>query len=105
MREFGLADERRGLFSTSMTVNTPLNSVMIVLDNKSLGQECFPFWIFDVQDSTFYVDRNLIPFIDSKHKSSDHVRDTIPFHFLVTFLVLQGEMNRLGILSKLVLEH
>ena len=96
MREFGLADERRGLFSTSMTVNTPLNSVMIVLDNKSLGHD-----IFDVQDSTFYVDRNLIPFIDSKHKSSDRVGDTIPFHFLVTFLVLQGEMNRIGILSKI----
>ena len=87
-----------------MSINTPLNSAMIVLDNKSLRKERFPFWIFDVLHSFHNVNRNFIPLIDAKHKSSDCVRYSTPFHFLVTFLFLQALMYMPAFLGKICLE-
>jgi hypothetical protein len=65
----GVRDRMR----SAMSINTPLNSAMIVLDNKSLGKECFPFWMFDFLHSLHHVYRNFIPVVESKHKSSDRV--------------------------------
>jgi hypothetical protein len=65
----GVRDRMR----SATSINTPLNSAMIVLGNKSLGKECIPFRMFDFLHSLHNVSRNFIPVIDSKHKSSDRV--------------------------------
>ncbi len=65
----------------------------IVLNNKSLRKECFPFWMFNFLHSLHNVYRNFIPVLDSKHKSSDCVGNTILSHLLVTFLFLQSLIN------------
>ena len=46
--------------------------------------------MFDFLHSLHNVYRNFIPVVDSKHKSSDCVGNTILSHFLVTFLFLQS---------------
>ena len=46
--------------------------------------------MFDFPYSLHNVYRNFIPVVDSKHKSSDCVGNTILSHFLVTFLFLQS---------------
>jgi hypothetical protein len=65
----GVRDRMR----SAMSINTPLNSAMIALDNTSLGKECFPFWMFDFLHSLHKVYSNFIPVVDSKHKLSDRV--------------------------------